>query len=129
MKELKELKERIENIKSSYDCDTYYTELLNATIDYQNETQDWCFEYLFEDIIDYEIAEIQAKHELEDGGLLRLYYFLGDANLNNEIFRIDGYGNLADIQKDDLDYIKEQILEIINDKLAEENDEEESEDQ
>lgn len=128
MKDLRELKERIENIESSYDYDTYYTELLNTTIDYQNETQDWCFEYLFEDIIDYEIAEDVAKSELENGGLIRLYYFLGDANLNNEIFKLDGYGNLTDINKDDLDYIKEQILEIIDDKLAEEDNEEESED-
>lgn len=128
MKDLKELKERIENIESSYDYDTYYTELLNTTIDYQNKTQDWCFEYLFEDIIDYEIAEDVAKSELENGGLIRLYYFLGDANLNNEIFKLDGYGNLTDINKDDLDYIKEQILEIIDDKLAEEDNEEESED-
>lgn len=127
MKDLRELKERIENIESSYDYDTYYTELLNTTIDYQNETQDWCFEYLFEDIIDYEIAEDVAKSELENGGLIRLYYFLGDANLNNEIFKLDGYGNLTDINKDDLDYIKEQILEIIDDKLAEEDNEEESE--
>lgn len=116
-KELKELKEKIEAIESSYDYDTYYTELLNATIDYQNETQDWCFEEMFNDIIDYEIAEYRAKQELEQGGLIRLYYFLGDANLNNDIFRIDGYGNLTDITKDDLDYIKEQILDEINEKL------------
>ena len=116
MNKLRELKEKIENIESSYDYDSYYTDLLNATIDYQNDTQDWCFESLFEDIIDYELAEEQAKYELETGGLVRLYYFLGDANLNNEIFRIDGYGNLTDINKDDLDYIKEQILEIIKEK-------------
>ena len=127
MKDLRELKERIENIESSYDYDTYYTELLNTTIDYQNETQEWCFEYLFENIIDYELAEYQAKHELENGGLIRLYYFLGDTNLNNEIFKIDGYGNLTDIHKDDLDYIKEQILEIINNRIAEEDAEESEE--
>lgn len=119
MNKLQELKEKIENIESSYDYDTYYTELLNTTIDYQNDTQDWCFEYLFEDIIDYEIAEDIAKNELKEGGLIRLYYFLGDANLNNEIFKIDGYGNLTDIQKNDLDYIKEQIIEIIDKKIKE----------
>lgn len=119
MNKLQELKEKIENIESSYDYDAYYTELLNTTIDYQNDTQDWCFEYLFEDIIDYEIAEDIAKNELKEGGLIRLYYFLGDANLNNEIFKIDGYGNLTDIQKNDLDYIKEQIIEIIDKKIKE----------
>lgn len=117
MEKLKELKEIIENIKSDYDYDTYYTELRNATIDYMNDSQDWDFDSVFDDIIDYEIAEDIAKHELETGGLIRLYYFLGDANLNNDIFRIDGYGNLTDIDKDDLDYIKEQIIDLINEKL------------
>ncbi len=117
MERLRELKEKIEKIESSYDYDNYYTELRNVTIDYMNDSQDWDFDYLFEDIIDYEIAEDIAKNELENGGLIRLYYFLGDANLNNDIFRIDGYGNLTDICKDDLDYIKEQILEIINQKI------------
>ncbi len=123
MEKLKELKERIEGIEITYDYDQTYTDLLNATIDYQNDTQDWCFEQCFEDIIDYEIAEQQAKYELENGGLVRLYYYLGDANLNNEIFKIDGYGNLTDIEKSDLEYIKEEILNIIDEKMEEENEE------
>ena len=117
MEKLRELKEKIEKIESSYDYDNYYTELRNTTIDYMNDSQEWDFEYLFDDVIDYEIAEEIAKNELENGGLIRLYYFLGDVNLNNDIFKIDGYGNLTDINKDDLDYIKEQILEIINQKI------------
>lgn len=121
MKELKEFKERIEKIESSYDYEEYYTELYNATVDYMNDTQDFDFEYLFEDIIDYDSAEERAKYELENGGLLRLYYFLGDANLNNDMFRINGYGNLTDIYKDDLDYIKEEILNAINEKLESED--------
>lgn len=120
MKELKELKERIENIESNYNYNSYYTELYNTTIDYMNDTQDFDFEYLFQDIIDYELAEECAKQELENGGLIRLYYFLGDANLNNDIFRFDGYGNLTDINKSDLDYIKEEILNEIDKKLESE---------
>ena len=115
---LKELKEKIENAES-WDYDEYYTTMLNATIDYQNETQEWDFETLFENIIDYEIAEDQARHELETGGLIRLYYFMGDANFNNEIFKIDGYGNLQDINKDDLDDLRDEILEIIEEKESE----------
>lgn len=123
MKRLKEFKKEIENIDITYDYDETYTQLRNTTIDYMNETQDWEFEYLFEEFIDYEIAEEQAKYELENGGLVRLYYFLGDANLNNELFKIDGYGNLQDIDKDDLDYLKEQIIEMINNKLVKESEE------
>lgn len=121
MEKLKEFKEKIEKIESSYDYDNYYTELINTTIDYMNDTQNFDFEYLFDDIINYDVAEDIAKNELEQGGLIRLYYFLGDANLNNDIFRIDGYGNLTDINKDDLDYIKEQIIDTINEKLESED--------
>ena len=119
MKELKELKERVENIKITYDYEETYCNLKNAVIDYMNNTQDWDFEEIGENIIDYELAEEQAKYELEQGGLIRLYYFLGDANLNNNLFKIDGYGNLQDLEKTDLEYMKEEILDLINNKLSE----------
>lgn len=119
MNELKELKEKIENIEVSYDYEETYTKLKNTIIDYMNDTKDWDFEYIGEDIIDYELAEDQAKYELENGGLARLYYFMGNANMNNELFKINGYGNLEDIDIDDLNNMKEEILDLINDKLEE----------
>ena len=119
MKELKELKEKIENIEVGYNYEETYTTLKNAIIDYMNDTQDWDFDYIGEDIIDYELAEMQAKHELEEGGLIRLYYFLGNANMNNELFKLNGYGNLEDLDIDDLNNMKEEILNLINDKLEE----------
>lgn len=120
MKDLRELKERVENIEVTHNYEESYCNLKNAVIDYMNDTQDWDFDYIGEDIIDYELAEEQAKHELEQGGLIRLYYFLGDANLNNNLFKVDGYGNLQDLEKTDLEYMKEEILALINDKLSEE---------
>lgn len=119
MKELRELKERVENIEITYDYEETYCNLKNVVIDYMNDTQDWDFDYIGEDIIDYELAEEQAKHELEQGGLARLYYYLGNVNCNNELFKINGYGNLEDVTIDDLKYMKEEILDLINDKLSE----------
>lgn len=116
---LEELKNKIEEIEITYDYDETYNNLYNTIIDYMNDTQDWSFEYIFEDIISYDVAEDIAKNELENGGLIRLYYFLGDANLNNELFRIDGYGNLTDINREDLEDIKERILDEIDNKLKE----------
>ena len=49
---------------------------------------------------------------------------MGDANLNNEIFKIDGYGNLTDANIDDFKNLKDEILENINDKLTESEDQE-----
>lgn len=119
MKELRELKERIENIKINYNYEESYTNLYNTVIDYMNDTQDFDLDYLFEDFIDYETAEEIARNELNDGGLIRLSYYLGDTNLNDEIFKLDGYGNLENITIDDLNNLKDEILENINSKLAE----------
>lgn len=119
MKELQELKEKIENIKIGYDYEEVYTALKNTVIDHMNKTQDWDFEYIGEDIIDYTLAEDKAKYELENGGLVRLYYFMGNANMNNELFKLNGYGNLEDLDIDDLNNMKEEILNLINDKLEE----------
>lgn len=126
MKELlKKLKKQIENIEVTYDYDQTYTDLLNACIDFQNETQCWEFENIFEEIVDYEIAEERAKYELENGGLIRLYYFLGDTRIyGNEVFRINAYGNLENINKDDLDNLKQEILEKIEELLENEESEE-----
>lgn len=119
MKKLKELKERIENVEINYNYEESYTNLYNTVIDYMNDTQDFDLEYLFEDFIDYETAEEIAKNELNNGGLLRLNYYLGDTNLNDEIFKLDGYGNIENITIDDLNNLKDEIIENINDKLGE----------
>lgn len=119
MKKLKELKERIENVEINYNYEESYTNLYNTVIDYMNDTQDFDLEYLFEDFIDYETAEEIAKNELNNGGLLRLNYYLGDTNLNDEIFKLDGCGNLENITIDDLNNLKDEIIENINDKLGE----------
>ena len=120
-KELLNLRKNIENINIDYTrlYEDIYNDIYNIVIDYENNTQDFDFDYLFEDIIDYDSAEEKAKWELENGGLIRLYYFLGDANLNNNLFKIDGYGNLKDIYIDDLTTLKEDILDNIDLKLKE----------
>lgn len=117
MKELRELKEKIESIEISYNYEESYNNLYNTVIDYMNESQDFSLDYLFEDFISYDTAEEMAKNELENNGLVRLYYFLGEDNFNNDLFRINGYGNLEDITKEDLEFLKEQILDTINEKL------------
>lgn len=118
-KELKKLKEKVESIEITYDYEEVYCDLKNAIIDYMNDTQDCDFETIGEDIINYDFAEEQARYELKQGGLLRLYYFLGDTNLNNDLFKINGYGNLENAYIEDLQNMKEEILNMINDKMTE----------
>lgn len=120
---LKELKEKIENFNISYDYEQNYCDLYNAVVDYENETQNFIgLSDAFNDFVNYDLAEEIARNELDNGGLVRLYYFLGDANLNNNIFKINGYGNLEDIDIDDFNYLKEELLDIINDNLEEEEE-------
>lgn len=122
---LEELKEKIEDIEVSWDYETTYNNLYNACIDYQNETQDSDvdLETPFEDIFNYEVIEDIAKQELERGGLVRLYYFMGNVNFDTQdIIRINAYGNCEEIHKDDLECIKERIIENIDLILNREKD-------
>ena len=109
----KKLKKEIEKIEITYDYAETYRDLYNTCIDFMNDTQDWSLEYLFEDFYDYEIVEEIAKHELETGGLIRLYYFMGDADLTADLYKIDGYGNLENVYKEDLENLKEEILKSL----------------
>ena len=118
--DLRELRNAVEAIDITYDYEQSYSDLYNTVIDYSNENQDFRFDSNFDDYISYDVAEEMAKRELEDGGLLRLWYFMGDCNFNNNLFRIDGYGNLADITKEDLENLKEEILESIDYELEDE---------
>lgn len=121
--DLKELKDKIEKIEITNNYDECYGELYNACIDYMNETQNFDLDYLFEEFVDYETAEERAKYELENG-LERLYYFLGDTKISNNIlFRINVYGNLENISKEDLETLKEDILDNIDQKMQEEQEE------
>lgn len=128
---LNELKEAIESYQTSYDIEEDYNTLYNLLTDYENETSDYITEDIFglNDIITYDLAEEYAKQQLEEGGLIRLYYFLGDANLNNNLFRIDGYGNLEDVDRDDIEDIKTDVLDAIADRLDNYKGEDENEDE
>lgn len=124
---LRELKEIIEGIEIGYDYDAAYRDLYNAVVDYSNETQDFSIDYVIdydERIIDYDFAEELAKHELENGGLVRLWYFMGDCNFNDDLFYLNAYGNLQPVTKDTLEDFKDEILQAIEEQLEDEDDEE-----
>lgn len=117
---LNELLKNIEDVKIDYDYELEYNTLYNYVVDYMNETQDFRLEYIFEDYVDYDTAEDIAKCELEKGGLSRLYFFLGNANVwgSDTLFRIDGYGNLTNVDKEDIEMVKEQLIEDIKQMIG-----------
>lgn len=110
-----ELVDYLKEYKLTYDFSEDYRNIYNACVDYMNESQDWDIEECFQDIITYDLAEEQAKYELERGGLVRLYYFLGNANCNNDLFRINGYGNLEDANSDTMKCLIDEIIERLED--------------
>ena len=105
-----EFLEKIKNVEISYDLEYTYNKLYDLWMDYLYDTNDYEFEYLFNEFCSYDLVEDIAKNELENGGLIRLYYFLGNADLTENIFKIDGYGNLENIEKSDLEYIKYELI-------------------
>ncbi len=116
---LNELKKKIEAIEITYDYEECYGSLYNTMIDYWNEEQNFFGEELFFDFIDYDTAEEYVRCALEDGGLARVYCFLGDINpMASDFFKIDGYGNLAEVYKDDIELLKEEIVVEINNRMA-----------
>ena len=111
---LKQLREEIEKIDITYDYEETYYNLLNATIDYQNDTQTWDFEYIFEEYIDDEILKYQVEHNLKEFGVWAVRNLLDDIKEECGIYKIDAYGYGHDITKEDLEDIKEEILQVID---------------
>lgn len=106
-----ELKKKIEAIEITYDYESVYADLYNACIDYGNETQDWFYEGIFEDYIDEEILEDIVKYKIEKEGLWSVQNLLSGIDNYTGIYRIDAYGYGHDIDKSDLEDIKQEILD------------------
>lgn len=117
---LEQLKKEVENIEIGYDLEETYCNLINATIDYQNETQTWYFESIFEDYIDDEILKGQVEYNLKEFGIWAVKNLLDDIKDECGIYKIDVYGYGHDLTIEDLEDIKAQILDVINDLQSEE---------
>ena len=111
---LEQLKKEVEEIQITYDYEEVYCNLINATIDYQNETQDWSFEYIFEDYIDDEILKYQVEYNLKEFGVWAVRNLLDDIKDECGVYRVDAYGYGHDITEEDLKDIKQEILDTID---------------
>ena len=115
---IRELRENIEGIAIGYDYEAVYGELYNTMDEYWCETQHWFGEDLFANFVDYDYAEELAKYELEEGGLARLYYFMGDVNfVCCNLLKINAYGNLEEVDIDDLNLLKDELIAEIDEEI------------
>lgn len=111
---LKQLRKEIEKIDITYDYEETYCNLANTIIDYQNDTQNCDFEYIFEEYIDEDILRYEVECNLKEHGVWAVRNLLDDIKEECGIYKIDAYGYGHDITKEDLEDIKEQILQVID---------------
>ena len=112
----KELKKKIEEIEITYDYEETYCNLRNACIDYMNETQDFDLEYAFDEYVDEEILKDLVKYKIDNEGLWSVVNLLSEISNYDGIYRIDVYGYGHNIDKEDLETLKEDILDRIGDE-------------
>lgn len=96
----KEVREAIKTAKELIE-DYRLEEAIECLMNSSDEVYDFLTEYGIEHI---DTIEEIAKNEIEQGGLARMSYFVGDTNFNNdEYYIINGYGNIENIDKDFLE--------------------------
>lgn len=106
----KQLKNKLEKIEVTYNYDKVYSDLYNTVIDYMNKSQDWGLEEYFNNFVDSDTVEEMLKHELERGGLARVRFFINDITVNEDLYKLDGYGNLKNISYEDLRNLKDDLI-------------------
>lgn len=107
---LEELKENLPNMG----YDNIYCDLWNILADYDNEAQDnlYLCDTLTEivEFVDDEMLEYLLKDCNND--IDRLRCFIGETYSSN-IYKLDGYGNLENVNDDDFIYCIDEIIERI----------------
>lgn len=102
----KETIKKLENLKNnlSYDMEENYCNMINIMVDYDNEAQDDI--YLYNtcqeryEFVDDETLEYYVDYQIKTFGKDRYFYMFDQVNNVCGIYRIDGYGNLADVDKE-----------------------------
>jgi len=88
---------------------TEYDEEMNDWPDLISFCNDNGLEDRVDDIVDTEYLDEMVKSEAE-GGWQRVFFFLHNINyMNADYFRLDGYGNVADLSSDDFKTYKDDI--------------------
>jgi len=117
IKALKDVKEEL-----NWDMEENYCNMINIMIDYDNQAQDDLYlydttrervEFIDEELLDYLIRDC-------DNDLGRLRCFIGDTYSAN-IYKLDGYGNLENVNKEDFEYCIDEAINDLQEVLNENN--------
>lgn len=121
---LKEIIKHVEDITIIYTSEEALDQLKHTLTLCEENNIDNNLESILDKYINVDRLEEITK-EVLDSGIQRLYYFLQDVDLRKEIFRLDAYGNLENVNLQDLKDLKEEILDELYSCLEKEggNDE------
>ena len=116
IKKLKEVKDNL-----GYDTEENYCNMINTAIDYDNEAQDSL--YLCDQVYNYinVVDDETITYYLENnGGLQRLFYATRGLEYADDLYQIDAYGNLCNIEKSDFEICIDELIDELEDALKEE---------
>ena len=101
-----------------YDMQENYANLWNACADYDNNHHG---SYLTDKITDYDFVDDEILEYIvikeAKGGVDRLRFFIGDTYSDN-IYRLDGYGNLANVDNSDFEYLIDDIVQTLEEDIT-----------
>lgn len=105
-------------IKNNLSCylDEDFSKIYNLCIDYMNDTKDWKLEDAFYDFNDEEIVKEYVKHEIDKTCDLQLISnILSEVDFNADRYRIDAYWYVQNIEKNDIEYLVDDLVERLSD--------------
>lgn len=123
----KELKEetikKLEELKNnlSYDYEENYCNMINIMIDYDNEAQDdlylhdMCRELV--DIVDEELLQYYLEYQFKTFGVERLFYITQCLEHADTIYKVNGYGNLENVDNDDFIYCIDEAINQLKESM------------
>lgn len=111
---LKEIKENL-----SYDYRKDYSQIYNACVEIDNKYQQspYLTDYIsYQDFVDEESLDYLIQQA--DNDIDRLRCFIGDT-YSADIYKLDGYGNLQNVDYDDMATLCDDLIGIVRDNLRE----------
>lgn len=101
-----------------YDMQENYANLWNACADYDNNHHG---SYLTDRIQDYDFVDDEILEYIvikeAKGGVDRLRFFIGDTYSDN-LYRLDGYGNLAYVDNSDFEDLIDDIVQTLEEDIT-----------
>lgn len=96
----------------SYDMQENYTDLWNLCSDYDNHHGGLHLTDRIQEELIIDDEQLEYLIQKNAGSLARLRYFIGNTYEDN-IYRLDGYGNLENLEKSDFELLIDELTEKI----------------